>query len=67
MQSPLMNTQIAADCIRFTVPGQVHVRDIRTRYMVSLQNQEPLESNVGFYTEGVDKLVGNERPKSPGS
>ncbi len=62
-----MNTQIAADCIRFTVPGQVHASDIRIMYLFNLQNQSPLESNVGFYTEGVDKLVGNERPKSPGS
>lgn len=62
-----MNTQIAADCIRFTVPGQVHASDICSEYLVGFQNQGPFESKIRFYTEGLDKRVGNEGPKSPGS
>jgi hypothetical protein len=37
-----------------------------SRTKASLQNHLPVAMNVGFYTEVVDKLVGNVWPKSLG-
>ena len=73
IQSPLMNTQIAADCIRFTVPGQVHAREMRMRqadrlgesgafFRVMSDFPQPLWTTMDPFRRATDPLI---QPPSP--